>query len=475
MDLKITLNNGTSDTVLDDYIVEGGVGALRIRVESDQPGQPGVVVLDTLSLEFPESALGTDFDSSTLATKKQAGTKYTVTMNANFGSGDRQAFIGYVDFDSVKHTSVGTVKFDVIDRLAWLRFVEKFTVRNSGSVSASGYYYFVLRNSATHNIVTIFKKDTSTGDAVDIPTGECLPTGGTWDDGGSYYFITLSERVDATSDGETVKANKLTLTEDWIASTGLAYEELDQVDYYDETIGGSDVNVYSGSSVTAFNAEDIATSILASTLGIAITNNTTANYYAHLDHFRNTGVGDYEEKIFGAHPYEALKKIIRNMRAYLYISSSTGNIVIDTRPTTAGTPDLTYTNDADGVLDYEKSHSWQQRVDVVTLRTDTHTDENEASYPDTYNETIHRGLEMTVYLPQNETLSQIAEDVWEFYGKRHVALSLKVELTDTVMQALDVLAQVRFDSIDYFIVDYEIDFDAETVDMNLVSYTTWEY
>ncbi len=476
MDLKVTLNNGAADTVLDDYILDNGIGQLSIRVESDKPGEPGVVMFDSVNMEFKESDLGSLFTTATLAAIKAAGTDYTVTLKVNFGSSDRTMFIGLVDFDSVEYTQDGTVKFNVMDRLSKIKLAPKSLVRSTDNYMATGYKFRVRNDIYGDNVVVVGKYNIATGFYANMTTAEFPAAGDVYNYDGSYYLVTKVEVLGISWDGQSAKDGlKVTFHNDWIETSDDVWDTI--IAWYDKEIYGNDRLNYSSGVPVSYDAYAILTDILYDVYGsytADTTNLGTTSFPADLDHFYGMGIGDHEYNLFSDHPQDALKRIIRNMRIYMYWHTD-GKLYFVDWPNTAPSADVILSTSTSAIIQWHKKFNWEKRVDMVHVEADYTEGSDYADYPNLYSDNNAETMNVTVFKPYDSSLSALAEDLWEFYGKRHLAASVTLALDDTLAQALSVLTCVSLDSIDYFVYGYTIDFQAETVELEMASYTRWEH
>jgi hypothetical protein len=163
------------------------------------------------------------------------------------------------------------------------------------------------------------------------------------------------------------------------------------------------------------------------------------------------------------------------MRVYMYFGSDGVLYFID-KPTTASyIADLTLetTSDAPGLVHWRKRFSWLKRVDCVHVTCKYLDSDDEAYYPDWLSETAEETMSVDVVQLTGDTLAELAEDLWEFYGQRHLAATVTVALTEDVAAALFMMATVRLDSVDYFLYEYQINPDDETVELQLASFQRW--
>jgi len=484
MIVKCTLNDGSSDHVLDDYIIDNGIQSLTVRVESDKPGEPGVVAFDGMSMEFDESDLGSLFTPASLAAAKAAGDKYTIKISLGFVS-DYDVFYGMVDFDSVEYTQDGTVKFEVIDFIQALKYVTREDVRELGTLVVEDNHLFVVKVNLTDpKIIYLLYYNTNTASYEDWPILWEMENGITLKYAESelygeeqYFFVLESTRVSGILDDfPSVIGNRLQLANDFtLIDPGLTQTRY-ALNWYSEEIYGEDYNYVIAGEVVGFDAFEIALEILDRAwpgLTVDSSDLTTDDYIVHYDHWENTGIGDYEKDIFGTQPAEMIVRLIAAMRLYMYFGMD-GVLYFVEKPTTAGTPDLTIDTTSDNDVSWVKRFSWQKKIDCVHVTSEYAGSDDEAFYPDNLSETAEETLNVDVLKAHDYTLDELAEDIWEFYGKRHLAMTLTLPLTETVAAELGIMKQIRVDSVDYFLYEYTIDIENETVEMQLASYQTWE-
>lgn len=477
MIVKCTLNDGSSDHVLDDYIIDNGIQSLTVRVESDKPGEPGVVAFDGMSMEFDESDLGSLFTPASLAAAKAAGDKYTVKISLGFVS-DYDVFYGMVDFDSVEYTQDGTVKFEVIDFIQALKYVTREDVRVSATFNSGAAIFALYYSELTPKTVYISKLEKVGPDFehTDWTVGYFdFTPGEVWMYDDMPYLVLGTTIEEYSGVGWTADCLKVTLHNDF-SNAVTSGDQFQSIDYYEKNIYGEDFYNYGTITPTSFDGLEIVLKILDMAWP-SLTINTDGmlydSYPVSLDLFDVTGVGDYEKDIFGAHPAEAMKRMISSMRLYMYFGMN-GTLYLIDKPDSSGTPDITIDTTTSNDIEWLKRFSWAKKVDCVHVTTEFLGGDEEAYYPDNLSEESEETINIDVIKFDDYTLAELAEDIWEFYGKRHLAMTITMPLTETLAAELGIMKQVRVDSVDYFLYEYTIDIEKETVELQLASYQTWE-
>jgi len=479
LDIIITLNDGSADHDLSDYLPEGGLQSLAVRVESDKPAEPGIIAFDGLDLEFAEDDLDDLFSVSTLATVRAAEGRYTVTVQLSWGT-PLTVFLGFVDFDSVEYTDAGTVRFSCIDFLQALKFVPREDVRDLTTFDTGAYRHSVHYYEAGKTIYLKFWAiDEGLGDYawMNWPNDYFdFDNGAVWEIYDRQFLILNSEIASYTDIYGTRDCLKLTLQNDFpdlgpqVMFAGLTY--------YSKNMYGEDCYDYGGATPTSFDGWELLEIILEKAMpGLVIdaTDCSASSLPIDLDMFDNTGIGDFRKDLFGEHPADFVRRMAAAMRAYMYFGSDGVLYFID-KPTTASyIADLTLetTSDAPGLIHWRKRFSWLKRVDCVHVTCKYLDSDDEAYYPDWLSETAEETMSVDVVQLTGDTLAELAEDLWEFYGQRHLAATVTVALTEDVAAALFMMATVRLDSVDYFLYEYQINPDDETVELQLASFQRW--
>ncbi len=454
--------NDTTELDWSDYII--GLSPISRKVESEKPGEAGVIVFDQVSLEIPLSHTGNYFDESTLSTAIANGDRYIFDIKYDFNGTIIDLFSGMVDFDSIEYPESETVKFQVLDKLSALTILENENPREDQNIIEHRIEYF---NNPLVDQLRIY------------PEGLGTQILGYSDELGE--FINQNNKILFPSEIVIDPGN---LENKFITFSQLRYHNIYQVYYtYIETAPAGlsvtgpinnlnyktyffnrDIGYYhpSTSRIIYLDAIKIIRAIINKKWSDANLQNKTgyAYYPIPLDFWE-----DLIDSCFDQHPLNALKWLANMMRIYIYFDSQ-GRPVLQKIPLAAQTPALTIDNDK--ILNRSQKFSWDKKIDYVHIIAH-HPDgsSSEGENPQNIKIIPRNSLEREVLIPANEIAQDIADEYWDFYGKRHKSYSLKIPLEQNTA-ALEMADTIRFDGIDYFLESLNQDIQAMITELGLV-------
>lgn len=460
--LKVYLNNDqTTNLDLSDFILD--VGNLHRRIESDKPGEPGLIVFDNVNFEFPLSAFSTengghdDFSPGNL----DSYGNYLFTIKWDNGSEELLLFEGMLDKGSVVYTKTETVKFDVLDKLSALSLIDLGNARPKiyfeydrlGEGSVEDYLYEFIHPSGEWYEAIRFKDDETTytdaqlliypGDIIAKNDELCLVKDAylnQFEDNGQYYDEIIVEY--------------------W--SDVPAHETVDNFPLYEKYFYGVDIGTYVSGVLEHYDGIKIIEAIVKQVWPeINIINNTGSEHFLiSLDYYKDL----IDNKPFDKKPLEALKFLAKSMEIYLFINKN-GDLVLQKNDQlgTYGDPfniDQNYES-----ADYEKHYQWDKKIDYVLVKN-ANDSADYGEYPQSPNFIPRNKLELEVF-DFNNNLNEIAQNYYNLYGKRRQSAQLKIKLDENGMR-LDMLQKVVFDAIDWFIVNLTIDLKQMNLELNIV-------
>lgn len=456
-----------------DYLLLDGISPLRRWIESDQIKQPGIMMLDSVNLEFPYDALSTYFSSSALQSAITSSHRYIFQIAYTIGASTYVLFDGMVDFWSIEYTAADTVRFKVVDRLTALTLIQATPVRVAATLAASsGYRWEIYGGSGTYTVY-LAKYDINAAQYVDFSSGDCLPAGATFKDdtGLLYYFVTKSQYVQRDiGTQEDIYVNELTLHNPLTAGYTLT-----TLYYWEEEIYYEDMHITSSGVIIAFDALDLAKAIIKKAWPDVsfYTDLSFSTYQLSLDNFENMGVGDYEEDIMGQHPLEALRWLAKMMRIYIYFNNSQECCLVEFPDTT---PVIYLEPDADYIMNKSIKFAWDKKVDGVKVNAQSGDGSiTEHFYPPYgLDENRDELFEVDIFKPLAEDPDDIAEALYSFYGYRHQGAKITIPCSSAAFVFMELLMHIKLDSVMYFIVGIMIDLKAYTLELDLVSIDTWD-
>lgn len=451
------------------------------KIESDKPGEAGIIMFDTVSIEMPVSKLGAYFDEDTLF-GGSAIPKYHIQIKKHIDGTDYQLFEGLIDIQSLKFTRHGTVQFDVYDKLSALKFYPTQPARERKEAIANdcapGTAYLYAGWLSTQQPAFGFYQIAADHSTIILLTNTIFVRGDIiihpkyWNESENKYdqeelFLTTFTAIR----GDLIW-NDITTS---FSPEGHGNREVNKQYYYDYKFYGLDINLYTNYVLTAFNGLAMLEAIIKSAYpSITVVNRTGWSAFP-------ISLGFFEQTInmpFDRPILEAIKYLASSMQVYVYIDRN-GQFIIDKWPGFGTEPTL-----KPGISDYQTEndykYTWDKLVDKVTIQTVAADGSKEEAVAGTEYKNPVNALERTVFA-SDLSAQQIADAYFNFYGKRHRARSITRKLDATVAQ-LDLTSWVdvgdkdfRDNSALYYFID-KMSFNVinDTVDLDLVSVKTFD-
>lgn len=454
------------------------ISTIQRSIESDKPGEAGVIMFDTVTIEMPLSKTGSYFNEELLF-GGSAKPKYHVQIKKQISGTDYQLFEGLIDIDSLKFTRHGTVQFDCYDKLSALKFYPTLPARSYDNVLDH-----IPETEAYFDVVRIADSSQYTFRLYDINEEQVQfnPEWRMFEPGD----IMLDPRYYQSVPNDPYSQTKLILivghalvSDDYLCIVSVADQQTEALplkevfrqDYYDCMFYGEDILLYNGLFLPyAFDAIKMLEAILLSAYpSITIINRTGISSFP-------ISLGFFEQTVnmpFDRPTLEAIKYLASSMRVYVYIDRS-GQFIIDKWPgfgsEPSSKPDLSGFQTED---DYR--FTWDKLVDRVTIETVAADGSKTEAVSGTEYKNPVNTLERTVFA-NDDSAQDIADDYFEFYGKRHRARSITRKL-DAIVAQLDLTSWVDVGDIDfrddsdlfYFIEKMGLDVMNDTVNLDLVS------
>jgi len=459
---------------LSAYILD--ISPISRRVESEKPGEAGLIVFDNLSLEIPLSAFaGDEFSFANL----DANGDYIFDIRYTLGGTEYNLFVGICDKSTVEHTKAGTVRFDILDKLSALILAESSNARQTMDAfdrftaeNANINYVLIepISYDAGTNRTTVTIKAYNSGDGQETITnahfynGEILEQ--TTDPDNRFYF-----RENNTDDGTLwYKESKIHGN-----MTGRAAIRLSATEgvTYGRYFYGEYIHYPNGTydAITSFEALDIISALVHLTLvNTPIINNTGQSHVEmNLDYYDDT----IFDEPFGRHPLDALIFLAQSLRIYMYIDTN-GTFVMQDNFFGDTSVDIDL-GDRD-FIDKSIKYQWDKRVDYVLIKSATNYDaENETTwgeYPQDMTKKPRVTMEKeTFLLKETDSYENYAHEYYDFYSSRRESMQVKLPLDPTTI-TIDLTKKLSLNNGDdiktYFVENMSVDIKSMTIDLNVV-------
>jgi hypothetical protein len=468
--VKVTLDSGSGEVDITAYILNEPTVSRRVEAESG--GEPGLMVLDDVQIEMPMHRTGGVFDEDSIAGSALPSYYLRVYIHSD----TVPVFTGLVDWDTVSYTQQRTVQFTAIDLLKGLTELGLDAARDFQIQDVPTHCtYIISRTSSTELLLGQY--DDTIAQYEDIPAA-LFEAGDFWRYDGNDYFVTYCHRLNTLGfldgSGNPVYGLRI-LLHNPLPGSGYIYIS-SSVSRYKKEFYGIAITRNDLSLAVSFDAVKIIIAIVNNVYpGMTVVNNLSPSYFdINLD-FQEV-MGNYSTlyRPFDQDPYNALKYLVTMMRIYLYIDRQ-GRLVFDKAPATGASS--SFTLETDHLLDYTKKFSWQNRIDYVNvICQDYDGSETEAEEPGNYRPFMVEKMERTVFKPESESAADIAEELWELYGKRHLHITAQIRWTAAMESGLDLLTVLENedDSRDYYIIGIKIAASSEIADIEAISLEGWE-
>ena len=465
--IKIYLTNDVTNQLdLSDYIVD--IGKLNRKVESEKPGEAGLVVFDKVTVEFPLSVFpNNDFDPDNLDNYG----RYIVSISLLF-SQERKIFEGLVDKSTVEYTAANTVRFDVVDKIAALALLANENARQQVDVAArinDPNVEYLWIEKATDDpgysdrvlVEIVGAADQEGGQAANyFSINTPFYVGEIFYSAGNYYlvreYVGTGTLYDVTS--ARYYLHNITVPNDYEFSDP-TYES----DYY-----GIDIRRLDNDLLVNYNGYKIAEALIKQQWpGINVIRKTQNEYYdISLDYYPLL----IFDRPFDKDTLEALKYLIRTMRIYLFINTN-GDVVIQEMTGVAQTSDTLTIDGNYDVENWTKKYQWDKLVDYVFVKDPDKYDPNDSSTygeaPTNMNYQPRNKLERDVLKDQADSLQTIANDYYDFYGTRRQAAQIDIKLDENNVD-VDLLYKIVYLGADWFLERMGMDLVGRKLILNLV-------
>lgn len=466
----ITLDSGSGEVDITAYILNEPTVSRRVEAESG--GEPGLMVLDDVQIEMPMHRTGGVFDEHSIAGSPLPNYYLRVYIHSE----TVPVFTGLVDWDTVTYTLQRTVQFTAIDLLKGLTELGLDAARDFQIQDVpTNCTYIISRTSSTELLLGQYND--ATAQYEDIPAA-LFETGDFWRYDSNDYFVTYCQRLNTLGfldgSGNPVYGLRI-LLHNPLPGSGFIYIS-SSVSRYRKAFYGTSITRDDLAVAVSFDAVKIITAIVNNVYpGISVVNNLSPSYFdINLDYQEVMGNYNTLYRPFDQDPYNALKYLVTMMRAYVYIDRQ-GRLVFDKAPGPGSMS--SFTLQTDELLDYTKKFSWQNRIDYVNvICQDYDGSETEADEPGDYRPFMIDKMERTVFKPESETAEDIAEELWELYGKRHLHITAQIRWTASMESSLDLLTVLENedDVRDYFIIGLKVDASREIADIEAISTQGWD-
>ncbi len=491
------------------------LGTIKRGVESTNPGEAGLIRYDKVSAKFyytPGTLAYSKFSGSLDAVERYLFEVYGKKEDDT----DVKVFEGVCDFNSISEPENGRlISFNIIDKLSSLDILENDAYRSvetrtwQTAVGDPTYYIKVVCvevNGEKHlrfiDVFSDFDEQSQQweeypqpiasrylvpGNIVKLPVGVSDSEYEAGVDKFRNILITQSQIItvpyhalDCKIISDEIEPGQTLL---------ISNDDIDTITYYSRNFGGIDIGNYTGSGSSEELVSYEASSILEAIVVAAwpstpvykqgFTNLTLPlSYYSQLIQYSP----------FGKHPYNALKYLADSMRCYVFFNRS-GELILQKRNQLA-TGGTLRSFVGKKKISGTKKRFWDKLCDgvkitaVSTLKDDT-GDYITAEVTVTKNPNIEPKnlISKEIFVTDTEVTTEaelityatnIANEYFAFYGKRHAAYNLSCDLDDDIL-TWELLDRVSIDSIEYFIESMDINLDARRVTFNLVSVAGYDY
>ena len=523
---KLKFKNGINGSWVDwtDQSTAFSLGTIKRRLESKNPGEAGIVTFDkvglTLGYESGNNPVYNAFSADLTAVER-----YIFQINGiKEDKSESQLFEGLADFSTLAFPDdEKKVRFDVVDKLKALDVITNTNKQRgdpisiasrlatwapdatritgfSGAGSGGKYPGHDWNAFGAYGDLVCFVAFKDGAGYWGDPIGNeelMFQQGETISVGGQLYFV-LDAKVQTVPDtiagtiGYYVSCTmaKLMKLESETLVLGVTALAVYPATYYDQVAGYIDVAASSPDldgmyPIQSFDAFKIFNLIIKNawpdiTL-INLTGQTT--YPVNLSYFTLL----LDENPLGKHPFDALKMIADSMRCYIFFNKQ-GNLVIK-KKSDVGTGTLRTFTGIKKRGGNVKNYFWDKLADAVTVNVVSGKTINGEVLTGAGTWQKYPGIkprnEITIDIVAPETVAitqdalntyalTIAQEVGNFYGKRHWYYPIKSGLTDDMLD-WELMDTMSMGGVLYFINSIDIDLAAQTCNFELVSVTGYEY
>ncbi|HEX2868812.1 MAG TPA: hypothetical protein VHO03_17355, partial [Ignavibacteriales bacterium] len=505
------------------------------RVESDKPGESGLIVYDDAELELRKETgnpVYNKFEKDLTSVQKYL---FEIYCPNSLGQ-QRKLFEGIADFGTLDKPKLSnTLRLSLKDKLSALQFLETKPSRTSVDFMARlGNPYYDYPNdsapldvdaikiygvngqknrlSVVHGEYTMYQPypgDPATrqwqtqawypGDPLTFLPGEILSV--TAADGTTINYLITDSWIAKDGGGQSV-SNELSFI---VLDTDGNYVEGDIV-CYSKQFYGAEIGVYDSSS---------GRNVLVAYDGLAISLLLAKQQWTEIQLVNRTGSSTFpiplefyvqlmDENPFDTDPYEALKFLADSMKSWIFTNRS-GNLVIQSRKQ-IGNNGVTRSLNNTVIFDGSDKYAWDKISDGVDIKVKSWVTvngeylEGSASLSKTRPGYINpikpkNPISKTILASTsvqnteealNACAAQVAEDYLEFYGLRHSSMPAVLDLDDNILgidgvpdddpaSGWDMLDDIILDGESYFWPRMSYDLVARTVEIEFVNVTGNEY
>lgn len=515
--IKIEFKDYPSGNWLDwsDYLID--LSGISLNIESDNPGEAGVIVYDkaTLYLNYQTGSPVRDyFHPNITATDRYL---FRISLLKSDGSYITK-FQGVADLLSLSWGEFEEViKIDVVDKISALSFLTAEQSRQSFKIKdrilsqvpiATGFEFQYHTNTPNFVYLSVFHPNVyddltgtvlNVGDVVDIPevnTGESR-----------LRVVTKVTYMISPNHGKYCNKVEFVPYLDMTDFDVIQYSEGGTPDWnnhtaYDYLLYGIDVRNIVNNELVSLNGINVIKSLYLqawpNTSVIIIPGTLTYDIPAEYSVRLTT------ENPFGKSPLDAFVMLVNSFKpndsiisgCYVYVDAN-DNLILQSRSSlTSGTQRTLGTTT---ILNRQKKFSWDKLSDgaEVTLKS-WFIDDKTGEYLDAKviltskppgasgfikprnpvkkevisNSKPSSGQDVKEFLVQKA--NAFAQDILDFYSKRRESYELKLNLDDNVIQ-WSILDYLTLESKDYFITNLNIDAKKRIVGITLVGVTGYTY
>lgn len=489
------------------------LGTINRGIESTNPGEAGLVRYDKMSTTlYVESGNKAD---TYFNTDLSAVERYIFNIEARKSDNSyEQVFTGVVDFTSIRRPELAKkISFNVVDKLSSIDLLENTPYRTEETrtfaagvgdptkyikveaVNITGvlhlrFYDIVYDDELGEIEQTIPSRYLVPGNIVKLPIG--VSEEDEYDPGNpdAYRLILILKSRVVSSPYKALECKILpidgiTAGESLIVSN----DDLDTITYYSRNFGGIDIGNYTGSGeseelVSYESSAIIESMVKAAWPSITMIKKGFTSIAMPLDYY--TQLVQYSP--LNKHPYDALKYLADTMRCKLFINRD-GDLVVH-KITALGTAGTLRSIAGKLKATGEYIDFWDKLCDGVKIKAvstikDANGDYLTAEVQLTKNTNGKpRNLITKEIFVTDETVTDqasletyandIAQEYFDFYGKRHGAYELDLDLDDDIID-WELLDRIEIDSEEYFMETIELDLDNRLAFLRLVTVAGYDW
>lgn len=475
-------------------------------VESDLKGEAGAIVFDKANVSLyymPGGIVDQCFNTNIIEAKRYF---FEISIKDELGLYD-QEFAGICDFTSIEWTASGKeISFDIVDKISALGILSNLPIRGGympdTNLLVQHFEWDVLTpysadiysspidtlNSRMDNTNRFLLPGEIIVDPKDLWNNVALADRRfmlitksevrTYDYNGSTFHKLYIEWLPATTFPDSQKIGNDYITSPWYYSVSIPKMA--------KTFYEVDAGIYENGVLASYDAVKILHALLLQQWPDAnlITYGYTSfqiplEFYSQL----------VDENPFDMEPLEAVKMLVNSMQSYLYTDSA-GNFILKSKDYIKTNPvnrTLGATKIVDG--DDRKKLFWDKLIDAVEVKVKSWVLDSKKTPLEGYaclavSDKIKPKNKKTVeiFAPAGcntqALLDQYAHEMalsfLQFYGQRHFSYNLILDF-DSNVRTWELTDTVTIDGDQYFICSMDIDIEALTADILLVSTQSFLY